>query len=216
MNLGEIQDNVDDLGYQQLDAQSLSAINRVYRRVLGMRRWDFLEATTFPPCVTGTSALSMAAATDFKRVDVIEMSVPGVDRPAEFDYLPYNQWRDYTKATGNDQGQPRYWTESAGAINIHPPADGTYNFGVRYIKTSPVLVNSTDIPILPEAYHDVLVYGAAAELAARERDQMSVNFFTSLHTSRLQEMIAEHGVRQRQNARYVRRSRFWTSIRTHG
>ena len=213
MNLAELIENVNDLGYQGLDDQATNALNRTYRRVLGLRRWDFLEVQTTDAIVAGDTTIGLPA--DFKRVDAIEL-VDASGNAVSFEFRPYQQFREVAK-WDSEQGVPQWWTERGGTIYFWPAADGAYTATIDYIKEAPAAMSgSSDEPIVPESYHDILVYGAAAELAARERDWSAYSAFSAIPTQRLAEMVAEHGVRQRQNARHVRRSKFWSSIRSYG
>lgn len=213
MDLTELIANVNDLGYEQLDGRATSALNRVYRRVLGMRRWDFLELQTTDTLNAGENTLTLPA--ELKRVDAIELKdVSG--NSIDFEFRPYQQFREAAK-WDIERGVPRWWTERGGVVHVWPSADATYTATIDYIRHAPAALSGpSDEPILPPEYHDVLVYGAAAELAARERDWSSYSVFAGIHTTRLMEMTAEHGVRQRQNARHVTRSKFWSSIRSNG
>jgi hypothetical protein len=212
VNLGQIRTNVEDLGYSQLDTQANSAINRVHRRVLGMRRWDFLEAQTTDAVAAGDSTIGLPA--DCKRVDAIELE-DATGATVDFQFRPYQQFRDYAK-WDEDRGVPRWWTEHAGSILIYPTASQPFTATIDYVVEVTDMSVDADEPQVPAGYHDVLVYGAAAELAMRERDEFGYQVFANTYGTRLSEMIAEHGVRQRQNARRVRRSRFWKSVRSYG
>ena len=216
MNLGELRTNVYDLGYEQLDDRVDRALNRVYRRVLGMWRWDFLCDTATDDIAAGDGDVDLPS--DFKRVDALYL-YDAQGAQIDFTFLPYTQFQEVS--FGDDgsaaaEGVPEWWSERGNQIVFYPRADAVYSISIEYVLHAPDLDQDTDEPLLPVEYHDVLVYGAAAELAARERDGQSYAILSGAHTTRLAEMIAEHGVRQRQNARQVKRSKFWSSIRSYG
>lgn len=213
MNRVAIRSDLQALGFGSDSATAQNAaINRVYRRVLGLRRWDFLEAQTTATVASGASTVTLPS--DFKRLDRIDIKDAAGD-PLYMEFKPYNEFRDQAHAFP-ETGTPQWWTERGGVVSIWPTADATYTLTLDYIKHAPDLTDDSHIPLLPVEYHDVLVYGAAAELAARERDWTMHSVMANSHTTRLGEMVAEHGVRQRQNDRTVRRSGFWDSIRSYG
>jgi hypothetical protein len=203
---------VSDLGYTNTSAIT-SALQRTYRRVLGMRRWDFLEAQTTDPIAAGDTTIARPA--DARRIDAIELTdASGLS--VDFEYRTYQQFRDHAK-WAQDEGVPQWWTERGGVIYIWPKADGAYTATIDYVKNPPNYLDAgTDEPIFPEVFHDILVYGAAVDMASRERDDASIGIFSNQFTTRLSEMIAEHGVRQRQTSTHVRRSKFWRSVRAYG
>lgn len=213
MNRGQIRTDLQALGFGTDSASAQNAaINRVYRRVLGLRRWDFLEATTTDPIAAGESTVTLPS--DFKRIDRLDL-VDAAGDPLYMAFKTYNEFQDQARSF-TERGTPCWWTERAGVVSIWPTADAAYTATLDYIKHAPDLTDDSHIPLLPVEYHDILVYGAAAELAARERDWSMHGVMSNSHTTRLGEMVAEHGVRQRQNDRTVRRSGFWDSIRSYG
>ena len=203
---------VSTLGYSDTTAIT-AALQRTYRRVLGMRRWDFLETQGTDPVVAGDTTIALPA--DCKRVDAIELARSD-GTSVDFQFRPYQQFRDYAKWQ-TDQGEPQWWTQRGGTVYIWPEAQTSYTATIDYVKHPANYLDAAgDEPVFPEEYQDVLVYGAAVDLATRERDEVAFNHNSNLYTTRLTEMVAEHGVQQRQNATHVRRSNFWNSIRSFG
>lgn len=212
MDRTELITSVSSLGYSDTTAIT-AALQRTYKRVLGMRRWDFLEAQDTASIAAGDTTITLP--TDLKRVDAIELARSD-GTSVDFQFRPYQQFRDYAKWQ-TDQGEPQWWTQRGGVVYIWPEAQTSYTATIDYVKhPADYLDAADDVPVFPEEYHDVLVYGAAVDLAARQRDEIAFNHLSNLYTTRLTEMVAEHGVTQRQNATHVRRSNFWNSIRSFG
>lgn len=67
----------------------------------------------------------------------------------------------------NETGAPQHFRIFSNSLYVYPLAIVNTSFTVEYAKQSGDLVNDIDVPILPEAYHDLIVSGAV-ELAYRD------------------------------------------------
>lgn len=69
-----------------------------------------------------------------------------------------------------DTDQPRYITGGVGQLKLVPTPNGAYSVVFGYVQSEAELVDDTDTPLLPAAYHDYLVVKAARKMAERIRD----------------------------------------------
>jgi hypothetical protein len=132
MNLGQLRTALQTLGYATDTAViQTEALNSVNRRIEGMRRWPWQEATT------ATAALALGASTvtslpaDLLHTDTVRLEVGTnyVDleweRPPELRRLLHMD---------RDNGVPAAWTNWNGQILIYPRADLAYVATLDYIK----------------------------------------------------------------------------------
>lgn len=211
MNLGQIQAAIQNLGYgTDTVAQQTYFINACYHEVCSSDRWPFLEKQT-------TASLPIATA----QLTGLPTDVIQYDSVRFFDTLgnPYNcdniepqsyldKFFDYV-VNGQPTGPPEYWTIINQGISVFPVADQTYTAQINYIYEPPDLVGSTDTPVLPTSFHDVLVFGAAKNLSQRERDIYSTETWDGEFQRKLSKMREAYLLRQRQNSSKVGKSGFF-------
>jgi hypothetical protein len=111
--------------------------------------WPWLEDTA-----TGTAPLTI---TDLKQ----PLYVVDTDGQRELLSIPYRDLviDDPTLAA---TGEPSYWSlDGLDTVVVYPTR--SVSLTVRYIKTSPVLQDAADEPLIPERYHGVWVDRAVVE-----------------------------------------------------
>lgn len=204
MNLTQLQASIQAKGYgTDTAAAQLDMLNSAYREVLGKRRWPFLEKQDATiPTVVGTASYSLAGITDFLHVDAVRLEITATKDFPEIDYLPPQEFRSL-EHTDRDNGTPAYWTFVNQVLRIYPAPDKVWTLRIDYAKRPPDLSAGGDIPVLPDAYHDILVWGAVRELTFRERDWNANQRADAYYQTRVVEMMSELGVRQRQSTRQV-------------
>ncbi len=188
------------------DAQN-EMINSYYRRVIGMRRWPFLEASGTFPTVVGTGTYNMPALLpDLLHIRAVRAEI-GTKYPA-LTYRDQEDFRDYEHADRSN-GSPMYWTRIGNAIRLWPKPDRVYTITVDYVKDAPDLVGDSDVTQIPSAYQDVLVWGPIIDLAYRERDYAGMKEARANYQSLVNDMINEYGLRQQQTSSEVASSGYW-------
>jgi len=176
-------------------------INSVYRRVVGMRRWWFLEV------VNDTSLTLEAGANqvpidieDFLFLDAVRLS-SGTDY-IEIEHLPVQEFRN-EQHNNQRSGEPIYWTRVNNRLHFWPTADKDYTVSLDYVKDPPDLAADDDITVLPAAFQDVLAWGAIKELCFRERDMDGRDIANDEYATILNNMVHQDGLEQRQTASEV-------------
>lgn len=210
MDLAQLRQSLQDHGYGDDTAtQQNGFINAAYREVHSQMRWPFLETiNTGLSTVAGTASYT-PPMTDWRNVDAIRLTWatdPTQNAPIEYlspQDLFDKQARDQTPAT------PIYWTMYASQIWFYPIPDQVYQATIYYIKEPVDLSADGDIPLIPVAYHDVLVAGAITRIAFRQRDWIGLELWTSKYADGLSKLKEEYLVRQRQSSSQVKRSGWW-------
>ena len=216
MDLAALTTAVYDKGYgTDVATQVTDAINATYRRLVGFRRWPFLEATsTAIVTVVGTSSYSLSAISDLLHLDAVRSSV-GIER-FNMGYVSPQEFRDISFVDDRVVGVPRYWTFMNQTLQIYPTPDLVYTLTIDYAKDPPDLAAAGDKPLLPATYHDILVWGAACDLAYRERDYQAYAICEQKYNMGIKEMQGEYGLRQRQTSQSVIHSGIWARYENVG
>jgi hypothetical protein len=119
--------------------------------------WKFLQAETTLSLVTSrdeydTTFIFGSSDNDFGHWDT---------RNFIYDYesleeLHYDRWRRLEQNTAN---KPiRFTVRPSDNTLLFNPLDTSYDVDLSYYKTPQILENNTDVPILPQAYHQLLMY----------------------------------------------------------
>jgi hypothetical protein len=205
--LADVRSCIQFKGYGSDTAPGIqnSMINSVYRRIIGMYRWPFLELADNSTiiCNVGQMKYNIGVIEDLLHIDAVRIEF-GTDY-YDLEYAPFQTFRNL-EHTERSQAVPRYWTAGDQELRLWPAPDREYIVKIDYIIDPPDLVGDTDVPIIPPAYRDVLCWGAIAELTFRERDVEGYNIAKQEYLSIIDNMKAEYGVKQRQTSEQVGRS----------
>ena len=175
-----------------------SMLNSVYRRIVGMRRWWFLDRynDTSLSAVVGQQAYTLTSISDLLHIDAVRLEF-GETRLPGLAYLQPLKFAEIAHLD-HDNGEPRYWTLVNSFLQLYPRPDKAYQIYLDYVKDPPDLVADDDLPVIPLAYSDALVWGAIRELTFRERDTEGWALANTEYATRIADMTHQDGLRQRQ------------------
>ncbi len=216
MNLAQLQASIQAKGYDSTTApQQIIALNSIYRDTCASQRWSFLEKQGTIALTQGVISYPMSSIPDIQEVDGVRLEDPVAQQGWSLENMEPMPFRDIQGLDPNNlnQGTPQFWSMVSQNFMFYPVPDQAYTARVDYILNPPDLAVSTDVPVLPSAYHDLLVWGAIAEIAYRERDWLGRQFAQTEATTRLQHMRSEFQLRQRQTSSRVKRSGYWDTSR---
>lgn len=216
MNLGQLRTALQQRGYATDTATAQTElINSAYRRIVGMRRWPFLEVVNSPYTIqTFGDSYPLSTVTNLLHLEAVRIEDPdsSTSRPL-LTYLDPQEWRNI-QHYNPESGTPRYWTTMDGYLWLWPTPDKDYTVDLDYVKKVSDLSSDSDTPLIPSTYHDVLVWGAIAELCFRERDMAGYDIANERYNRILADMEAEYALRQRQTTSRVGRSGFHDQFET--
>lgn len=134
--------------------------------------WKFLRATL--TYVLTIDENSYIVATDFGLTTVDKWdkqscwiyTTTTADR-SRLLYMPYQAFRG--NFSQYSSGRPQYFTEGPdGTILFDKSPDLAYVIEMDYWQTPEKLVNATDIPALPEQFHDIIAWKSVMKFAGSE------------------------------------------------
>lgn len=181
------------------------ALNSAYRRVLGMRRWPFLEtvADTFN-LVAGTPSYAFSTI-DSTLLHVDAIGLVDGSQNLELDFMNTQELRRRERMYA-ESGTPWAWTRAGLAVRFYPNPDKAYTATIDYANYPGLLESEDDVSVIPPVYDDVLIWWAVADLAVRQRDWELHQWAKGQGNEVLRGMMDDYGVRQRQNATEVVRT----------
>lgn len=206
--LAILRTRLQQLGYGTDTATAqTSMINAAYRRLIGMRRWWFLEVVNNQAltCTAGTQSYDIdATVTDFLHIDGVRLEFS----TTYLDPLKYLQPTAFFELAHLDRAnaEPQYWTRVNDKLYLHPRPDKAYTIDLDYVKDPSALSADADKPVIPAAYRDILVWDAVRMIAFRERDTAGWSLANTQYLEVLGDMIRQDGLEQRRTAQEVVRT----------
>lgn len=153
MTFAELQTDFFESGFSYLNDNGVGVVrakrwlNQSYLEACALEPWPFLEVST-----TGPSPLVIS---DLRQVIAVLDSTNDV----KLEHSDYNSITDlYPDLSVN--GVTIYWYLANGTTVTAVPTDSTVSLAVTYIKVPTEMSNAADTPLLPAAFHDVIVLGA--------------------------------------------------------
>lgn len=115
--------------------------------------------------VTAATVPDTATVTPSNLIKAITIVIPDLNRPLGERSL--DQLRTFD-AANQWKGAPELWAvKSVGAtsvtLQLQPIPDDVYTLQIDGIAPGVTLENDNDVPVLPEDFHDLLVFGALAD-----------------------------------------------------
>lgn len=215
LTLGNYKSDLTLRGFNAVsnDAALTLAVNAGRRMLLGERRWAWLEAlgTTTLVATVGQSDVSLSSVTDLLYLDAIRADYNNTG----YDMMPIRlqELRDYLNSyRWNDI--PQYWSSLDGAhpakAFLLPRPDVPYNLTLDYVKDAADLAVDGDVDtVVPTAFRDAVVWGAAINLAYRRSDLDRLQMAQAQYNSEVQKRVRQEQMGQRQRSNQVRRSGQW-------
>lgn len=213
----DIKAGVRARGYETDTAtEQLALLNQVQRRWFGAHRWDAALVTATVPAVAGTSAYALP--TGVVHISSVRLAPAGgepVVVPLRWEHT--EQLRADLEAVGpNTRSTPEYWSKTGPAtISLYPVPAQTGTLTVVYYQTCPILTGDSDVPLMPEAYVDILICGVAEILAKRERQWEAATAFRTERMEIEREARAQLGISQMQTSGEVAQSGFYGARGTY-
>lgn len=209
LTVADIETGVQALGYEaDTAAQQLAMINQVQRRFFGAHRWDVARVTATIPVVAGTDTYTLPTGV----VHVSSVRLRNGSAYAPLEHAPREELLENQASGGATpaRGTAYQWTRGdADAIILYPVPAGAGTLTVHYFKTCPLLTTGTDVPMLPEAYCDILIFGVAELLAKRERQMDAASAFRDDRMEVERQARAQLGLDQQQTPDRVTQSGFY-------
>ncbi len=145
----------------------------------GQASWRFMRKTFSGTLTSGTSTYTAASfsITDFAEwiteQDVVTMylTATGVSDEGRLRFIDWQTWRvKYGRGSQTNNRPTEYAISPAGDFVVGPIPNDTYTVNGEYRRTAQVLAANTDIPIIPERFHDVITWEAIKKVAEFDED----------------------------------------------
>ncbi len=206
MTADEIRASIRARGFEaDTDAQQLAFINTIQRRLAAQHRGLWTKASTTVAVTAGGGDFTLPAAAAAGHITSLKLAYPTADTLVE--YMDPEELLSERAALNGRTGTPTHWAITGPTtISLYPAATGAGTLTVRYHRVPPTLTAGSDVPILPEMYHELLVIGAAMLMASRERQSAAYGDMQTEYNELSRAFRAQTGIAQQQTPRTIGRS----------
>jgi len=186
MNRADIRNHIKKHGVGDLEYPD-SSINAVINMAYG----DIQIDGNLPFTEAGPTTLTVAANVSGA---LAEVSLPGNFNKVRMithggNKLRYLSPNDFiqTRLYGDDTAAPQYYTIYAGSrLLIHPVNEAIINIVLWYNKVLAPLSGDSDIPAIPERYHDLIVTAALKRIYSALDDDEKSQYYNQLYEAEME------------------------------
>lgn len=162
-------------------------LNDTQADVLNKRFYSFMETSEAPTLSVNDTTHAYPA--DLQTVLEVRLTDP--DSTTTYytpQYLPHRQFFDlYPDITGYSAASPFNYTDYGRVLNWSSKLDKAYVLYLRYVKRVTPLVDSADVPQIPQEFKEILVRGALAGIE-EYRDNFDI---AAVHRRRIEELTED-------------------------
>lgn len=156
------------------DARVVSWVNSAYRMtVLGREDWAFRRGATSVTTSAASVLPSAFGLTDFLKwvpqgrhyQPAVYRASDGIASSGPLRFLPYEIFREHFLVAPPTAGTPQCWSinPSDSALLLGPSPDASVVVRADYIKAFVPLALDADVPVLPESFHELIVWRGLQE-----------------------------------------------------
>lgn len=182
-------------------AAQILNINAVHKRVLNSRRWRFMETTATKSITANSTSTALVARDLTQQVNGVRL-LDANSNFCEVDNINPQRIQELL-AEFPEAGEPEFWSITGQTLLLWPIPSRAYTATLEIQEAITKLTAKTDLVQVPDSHVEILVWGAIADQAFRERDwnarQVADDHFNTL----LQEMFAQYGMTDKQSSKHV-------------
>lgn len=189
------------------DSVAADALNYAQQEIFGTFDLTLNSDTQTNSVTAGTNVLASALPTDFQRVSSLYITSPTALAANITDYfMSTKDFRNRFPNAGTFGGVLQEWTLwTSIEFAVNAAADVTIK--LDYIKTVPILSQTTDVPVIPESFEELLILGAKIRVYEQKEDFDYANQFTNRYADLKESFITRYSTRQVDNQVVVQGSR---------
>lgn len=182
------------------------AINDAQQSIFNTYSLTLNSSTQTNAVATGASALTSALPTNFQRVLSLYITSPTALACNLTDFYMDPKTFRTLYPTVYVTGMLQEWTYFT-TVEFSALAGQDYVVKLDYLKNVAILSADADVPVIPEAFRELLLLGAKMRIYEQKEDFDYAGQFTNRYADLLEAFIARYGLRQVDNQRVIPGSR---------
>jgi len=188
------------VGDPNLDSTvSGDAINHTQQSIFGDFDITLNSATQTNAVAAGANTLTSAMPTDFQRVSSLYISAPAaLATDLTEDFVKVRDFRKRFPDAGTYTGPLKEWTYFT-SIEFAVLASTAVTMKLDYIKTVPILSATSDVPVIPESFEELLLLGSKIRIYEQKEDFDYAAQFRNRYADLLEAFVTRYSTRQVDN-----------------
>ena len=143
-----------------------------------------------------TNILQNTLPSDFQRFVNLRVTTAGLEANIKDFFMTPDDFRNAFPAAGiRDTGNLTYWTYWT-SVEFSNKANLTYTVAYDYIKSIPLMSVTTDIPLIPESFEELLMVGAKMRIYEQKEDFDYSSQYSNRYADLLESFTTRYSTRQ--------------------
>lgn len=181
------------------DTLAGDALNDAEQGIFNMFDLTLNSATQTNAVASGANTLTSAEPTDLQRIYGLYITSPAAyATDLTGYYVSPKDFRALFPTAGVYSGPLKEWTYF-NSVEFNMLANQDYVVKMDYIKSVPLMSNSTDVPTIPEAFSELLLVGAKIRIFENKEDFDYAGQFTNRYADLLEAFVTRYGMRRVDN-----------------
>lgn len=184
------------------------AINDTQQEIFNMFDLQLNSDTQTNALASGANTLTSALPSDFQRVLSLYISSPTAKAgDVTRYYMNTKEFREMYPDSGTYTSTPQYWTYYGDTLEFAHQADDDYVINLDYVKSVPYLSATTDVPVIPESFQELLLVGAMIRIFEQKEDFDYAGQYVNRYADLQEAFITRYGMHQVDNQVTMRQPR---------
>jgi hypothetical protein len=178
------------------DSVTSDALNYTQQSIFNTFDLTLNSAQTTRTVTAGTNVLSSALPTDFQKVSSLYIASPiGQANDITNYFVSPKDFRMQFPQPSLYSGVLQYWTLWS-SIEFSNNAAENYTLSIDYTKSVPIMSTSTDVPVIPESFEELLILGAKIRIYEQKEDFDYAAQFTNRYADLIEAFTQRYSMRQ--------------------
>lgn len=192
------------IGDPNLDSTVMTdALNYTQQSIFNTFDLTLNSATQTNAVAAGANTLTDALPTTLQRITSLYITSPSALAANLTDYfIPIKDFRDNFPDAGNYSGNLQWWSYLT-SVEFAVDATEAVVVKIDYIKSVPLLSATTDVPVIPESFEELLMLGAKTRIYEQKEDFDYASQFSNRYADLLEAFATRYSTRQVDNQMIV-------------
>jgi len=188
------------IGDPNLDSSVMTdALNYTEQSIFNTFDLTLNSATQTNAIAAGANVLTDALPSTLQRITSLYISAPvGFAADLTDYFVKVKDFRSQFPDAGAYTGIPQWWTYFT-SIEFATLASEAVTIKLDYIKSVPLLSDTTDVPTIPQSFEELLILGAKARIYEQKEDFDYAGQFNNRYADLLEAFVTRYSTRQVDN-----------------
>jgi len=173
------------------------AINQAQQAIFNEYDLTLNSDTQTNAVASGANTLTSALPDDLQRIKGLYITSPSSRaKSLKPYYTDPDDFREHFPDAGTNTGALGHWATFNGTVEFAVKSDTDVTVKVDYIKSVPILTATTDVPVVPEAFKELLMIGSKMRVFEGKEDFDYAGQYTNRYADLLEAFSRRYSTRQ--------------------